>query len=167
MSKGRKGGYENQNHRPTFMSQAAAPQEATYEYTKPTPISYGGEGYRQAPSPFATEEPTFGKRLANRSEMNIGGDGGERSSVKVHHAPGGSSSLNIFGGGEYQAPTVSHSKASYGYTPPAPAFGGRVPLKETYADQYAPKYGAYEPPVSRVPEYNANTFSQGPSFVPT
>lgn len=63
--------------------------------------------------------------------MNIGADGGERTSVKVHHAPGGSSSLNIFGGGEYTAPAVSHSKASYGYTPPPAPFGGRVPLKES------------------------------------
>ena len=111
--------------------------------------------------------------------MNLGGDGGERTSVKVHHAPGGGGSLNLFGDNDYSAPTISHSKASYGYTPPPPAFGGRVPLKEspisynagpapTYADQYAPKYGAYEAPASRVPDsYSSTAFTMGPSFVPT
>ena len=34
-----------------------------------------------------------------RSEFNIGSDGNDRTSVKVHHAPGGKSNLNIFGGG--------------------------------------------------------------------
>ena len=35
---------------------------------------------------------------AMRSENNIGADGGERTSVKVHHAPGGQSSFTIFDG---------------------------------------------------------------------
>lgn len=37
----------------------------------------------------------FGAATASRSENNIGADGGERTSVKVHHAPGGGSSLVI------------------------------------------------------------------------
>lgn len=60
--KGRKGGYENQNTRPTFMAQSSAPQEATYSYSKPAPVSYGG-GYGASPSPFrVSSEPTFGAR---------------------------------------------------------------------------------------------------------
>lgn len=59
-SKGRKGGYDNQNTRPSFMTSAPAPSEATYGYTKPTPVAYG-DGYRPSPSPFAVDsEPTFG-----------------------------------------------------------------------------------------------------------
>lgn len=96
----------------------------------------------------------------------------------MHHAPGGKGTLNIFGGGEYQEPTISHSKASYGYTPPPAPFGGRAPLKDfsepnyshapTYADSYAPTYGAYVPPPSRVPDsYGPSSFSMGPSFAPT
>jgi hypothetical protein len=106
--------------------------------------------------------------------MNIGSDGGDRSSVKVHHAPGGHSSLNIFGGGEYQEPVVSHSKASYGYTPPVAPFS-RAPLKESvpnygpsHTDSYAPSYGSYAPAPSRVQDsYGPSTFSMGPSFAPT
>lgn len=111
---------------------------------------------RPAPVSYAESEPVFGARKAMRSEQNIGMD--DRTSVKVHHAPGGRQQFNIFGG--YEAPTEavqSTSKASYGYTPPPAPFGGRVPLKETvappqtYADSYAPSYGAYAPPVSKLP----------------
>ncbi len=34
----------------------------------------------------------------SRSENNIGPDGGERTSVKVHHAPGGASSFSLHDG---------------------------------------------------------------------
>ena len=82
----------------------------------------------------------------------------DRTSVKVHAAPGGKQQFNIFGGYDVSTdPVLSTSKASYGYTPPPAPFGGRVPLKETvaqpqtYADSYAPSYGAYAPPASRIP----------------
>lgn len=55
--------------------------------------------------PKATESSiqTFGSKKVMRSEHNLGGDGDERFSVKVHHPPGGGGSLNLFGG--YSEPT--------------------------------------------------------------
>jgi hypothetical protein len=78
---------------------------------------------------FEMDVPTFGMRKSDRSEFNIGGDGGERTSVKVHAAPGGNGSLNIFGGyEESHDPMQSASSASYGYSAPSAPFGGRAPL---------------------------------------
>ena len=61
------------------------------------------------PAPPAKAKPIYGDvggsggafgapSGASRSENNIGPDGGERTSVKVHHAPGGASSLAISDG---------------------------------------------------------------------
>jgi len=41
------------------------------------------------------EEPAFGKAGGGRTVGNIGGDSGEMSSVKIHHAPGGQSSFSF------------------------------------------------------------------------
>ena len=61
------------------------------EYKKPY-------GY-PAPSTYAAPSAAgLGGKM--RTENNIGSDGGDRTSVKVHNPPGGSSSFSLFGGGE-------------------------------------------------------------------
>ena len=61
---------------------------------------FGSQSYGGFSQPKQTESSihTFGTTKAMRSEHNLGEDGSERSSVKVHHPPGGGGSLNFFGG---------------------------------------------------------------------
>ena len=70
----------------------------------------------QAPPAHAPQHETAfgGPSGGMRSEMNIGADGGERSSVKVHHRPGGEANFNIFGGYGYDAAETTTSSGSYG-----------------------------------------------------
>ena len=82
---------------------------------------------RPPPSGFDHGVPSFGGRKAMRSEMNIGGDGGDRSSVRVHAAPGGQQHFNIFGGEDHSVPKQSHKISSgqaYGQQDP---YGGAAP----------------------------------------
>ena len=131
-------------------------------------------------TPPFKDTTTFGARGSMRTENNIGGDGGERPSVKLHAAPGGQQHFNIFGGYEppVAAPVHKVSPPSYSapppsYSAPAPAyepapFGDHnrqappsfVPPTQTYTDHGygappprfdAPMGGAMAPPPAPAP----------------
>jgi len=114
-----------------------------------------------------------------RTENNLGADGSERSSVKVHHPPGGGGSLDIFGGEKEpiynepkyaaasyepaaQAPTYSQPP-SYDCQEPAPTadynqppvYGGppaQEEVKQTYQNFNAPPSGFTAPPAFTEPQ---------------
>lgn len=134
-----------------------------------------------APKP-SSQVTTFGAPKAMRSEHNLGGDGAERSSVKVHHPPGGGGSLNLFGGPsepyyekpKYKAPTYeppayqapSYSKYS---APQEPAAGTSWSYASSAQDDYeqSPSYGysdgGYKP--STYDSYAAPSgFTSGSSY---
>jgi len=115
--------------------------------------------------------------------MNIGGDGNERSSVKLHHPPGGAGSLNIFGGTSeptyaapkyeapsYQAPPVYQDPPIYQAPPTyqAPASYEPSPPSYGYAPEKAPltDYNyAYEEAKDTPPSYGAPTgFTSSSSY---
>ena len=91
-------------------------------------------GEEEVKKPFGA---AAGAGSGMRTEQNIGTDGGDRTSVRVHNPPGGASSLSIFGGGE---PTQKkepfgqqhwrHQAAppmpSYQKPPEVTSFGARV-----------------------------------------
>jgi len=163
----------------------SAPPKDTIENTNPFSTSnnsaytpYGGYGAE----PQTNKVTTFGVSKAMRTENNIGADGSERSSVKVHHPPGGGGSLNIFGASHedaYQKP--SHAPQSYeppqepsynkpaaygyqepsGYAPQAPT--GYAPQEPTgYAPQEPTGYAPQEP-TGYAPQEPAG-FNQAPSY---
>lgn len=112
------------------------------ENTNPFETSSGSSykppmpAYSEKPSSYPASVTTFGAKTSMRSEHNLGGDGNEKTSVKVHHPPGGGGSLNLFGGPSEPtyAPPKYKPKASYeptGYYE-APAAGSYK--KSTYAD---------------------------------
>lgn len=109
---------------------------------QPPPQTYGGfqnenqrpmhqEPPRYAPPPSQApvfgEATTFGARKAMRSENNIGGDGGERPSVKLHAAPGGQQHFNIFGGYEPSAAAHVSKPAPPSYSAPPPSYSAPAP----------------------------------------
>lgn len=127
------------------------------------------------PAPQSQYQPdtgvqTFGAKGSMRSEHNLGGDGEERSSVKVHHPPGGGGSLNIFGrsGGEptyappqYEAPSsnynapVDYSSVAAGkYSGGFDHLPGKAPLAD-YNHQYEENKQVaapvYQPPAPSAP----------------
>ena len=85
-----------------------------------------------------------------RSEMNIGGDGGDRSSVRVHAAPGGQQHFNIFGGEDPSVARQSHkissvpsySAGAYGAPQETPAPTDGVQFPSQGGIQYPSSYGA-------------------------
>ena len=87
-----------------------------------------------------------------RSEHNIGADGGERSSVKVHHQPGGKPSFNIFGGYGYDHQESTTSSGSYGGAQGhVPSFSApKAPLQESTNTQ-APSFPTYGAPSGPAP----------------
>lgn len=88
-----------------------------------------------------------------RTENNLGEDGEGKTSVKVHHPPGGGSSLNLFGG-DYNEPVYekpSYSAPSYqpqsNYdAPPAGGFSydRSQPLTSYSGYDDKPSYSGYE-----------------------
>lgn len=134
------------------------------------------------PSTYAKSSvTTFGSIKAPRSEHNLGGDGAERSSVKVHHPPGGGGSLNLFGG--TSEPTYApakyvpkkYSPASYEedeYSAPAAGgYGGgssysheKSPLTDFNYNYEEGKYSApsyYDPPAYEAPSSYTSSASYG------
>jgi hypothetical protein len=102
-----------------------------------------------------------------RTENNLGEDGDGKTSVKVHHPPGGGSSLNLFGGDynepvyekpKYTAPTYQ-SQSSYD-APPAGGFSyDRSQPPNTYSNyEEKPSYNSYE----QQPSYSS--YEQQPSY---
>lgn len=113
----------------------------TQEYAKPYASSQSSAYPAYAPSSYSKGVTTFGTSKHMRTEHNLGGDGEERFSVKVHHPPGGGGSLNLFGGPSepsYKAP--AYKPAAY---KPA-VYEEPVYEKPSYASKAAPY--AYDKP---------------------
>jgi len=107
----------------------------TKEYAKPYAPSQSSSYPAYAPSAYSKGVTTFGSSKQMRTENNLGGDGEERFSVKVHHPPGGGSSLNLFGGPSepsYKAP--AYKPTAY----KAPVYEEPVYETPTYASKAAP-----------------------------
>ncbi|CAI2371726.1 unnamed protein product [Moneuplotes crassus] len=153
---------------PSYGGHSAAGPSPGYGYSEPQadptpPAHYGGSygapaassgpsydgGYGSYQPSAPTEVTTFGVKKEMRSEMNIGADGNERSSVKVHHPPGGGGSLNLFGAEE-----PAHSA-------PEPKYGGgyQAPQESSYAPP--PSYGHHEPSPGHA---SAGDFCPPPSY---
>lgn len=115
---------------------AASSNENSNPYTTSQASSYGA----YAPASYQKSVTTFGASKAARTEHNLGADGEERSSVKVHHPPGGSSSFNLFGGPSEPMYTAPKYKAP-AYEPPK-----------------------YEEPPHSYPKYEEPTYAAHPSY---
>ena len=106
-----------------------------------------------APSSYQDNLTTFGYKKVMRSEHNLGGDGKERSSIKLHHPPGGGGSLNIFGGG-FEGP--SHTSMPSKYDPPMSKYqppSYDAPSTEPAAGMYSGGYDNFKAPLH---DYNHN-----------
>jgi hypothetical protein len=133
---------------------------ASAAYAPPMPQS----SYQQD-----SDVTTFGVNKGMRSEHNLGGDGSERSSVKVHHPPGGGGSLNIFGGSsgepnyapqQYDAPSSYNAPSSY-ESGPAGVYTGaisNIQAPQDYNQQYSEeqKQTSYQPPAAYY--HNAQSY---------
>ncbi len=89
-----------------------------------------------APVPKPAEEVTFGKRIEVRTEHT---GISEHSSTRVHAAPGGRQSFNIFGGGADEAEAApARARAPTAPEPAAPAqmpaAGQRVVQRTEHSD---------------------------------
>ena len=138
------------------------PVQSKYEYQNRNFSSYSPyDGYDVASAP--QKVTTFGSNKAMRTENNIGADGSERSSVKVHHPPGGGGSLNIFGGEkepQYAAP-ASYEPAPQepAYSQP-PSYNNQEPSPPADYNQ-PPVYGG--PPAQEEVKQTYQNFSAPPS----
>lgn len=159
---------------PSYQAPAAGSNENNNPY-QTTSQSYAPYGGYSAPQSNVT---TFGSGKAMRTEHNLGADGEERSSVKVHHPPGGGGSLNLFGGDpepayekpKYSAPTYepsSQQPAGYGSYQSSSAGYGQAPSYDqppTYGGYEQPaSYGGYEQPAS----YGGYEEQKQPSYAPS
>jgi len=125
---------------------APVSNENNNPYTTSSNSAYSG--YVSKPS---TQVTTFGSAKAMRSEHNLGGDGSERSSVKVHHPPGGGGSLNIFGGASEPTYELPRKKA---------------PVYEQPSYD-APSYNQYSAPQEAAGGYSSyaqDNYNQPPSY---
>lgn len=109
-----------------------------------------------------------------RTEHNLGGDGEERFSVKVHHPPGGGSTLNLFGGDSeptYKAPAYKPTPTK------SPIYEEPTYVSPSYASKAAPysydKHYSDEnevPPVYYAPPSgftSSSTYSKSKVVEPT
>ena len=135
-------------------------------------VPYGGGAGYQAPQENVT---TFGVSKGMRTEHNLGADGEERSSVKVHHPPGGGGSLNLFGSEPepaYQKPTAPayepqqpsyQQPAGYGsYQASAPSYEQPASYGQAPSYEQPASYGGYEE--QKQPSYVPSGFTSASSY---
>jgi len=87
-------------------NEEAVPQKSSIRKYNNQSNIFGDDAPVKTPLEESKKEcPTFGKTQNGRTTNNIGGDGNEKTSVRVHCAPGGNSSIS-FGtdAGPYDAP---------------------------------------------------------------
>lgn len=186
---------------PSYSSYSAQPSAPAYEPSYQPPSNENQNPYTTSSSatyaPYVassyqnyqashSDVTAFGAAKNMRSEHNLGADGEERTSVKVHNPPGGGSSLNLFGGpsepaykdppykapayepAQYQAPSYG---ASAGYQGVAagmssssqakPMFGeGPQPAQHSYTYEEQ-KYQAPEPDYNAPPPGYTSSASYG------
>ena len=109
-----------------------------------------------------------------RTEHNLGGDGEERFSVKVHHPPGGGGSLNLFGGVSeptYKAPaykpTTYKSPIYEEPTYETPSYASKAApysYDKHYSDENEVPPAYYAPPSGFV---SSSTYSKPKAVEPT